>query len=701
MAKHERFGKFVLLEDVGTSGLGVEYRAAKLGPSGVERLVSVLRLHPSLSRQPQMVKNLLEQVKFAAQIAGPNIVRVLGIGKTESAYYVSSEWLPGKSLREVLTRARATGLRLSVDHALLVASKVCAALEPAHARRVNEAVYFHGCVHPGLVLVAYEGEVRLRGFGVWPSQARGAGGLSEEEALYLAPEQLSGDGDFRSDIHGVGALLYEALSGTRLREGPGPPDVPARIAAARMRTTAGEEAPLPAPLVELLTRALAPSPADRPADIQVLRKAIDTLLFSGDFTPTTFNLAFYMHTLFGDQIDEEARRVDAEAKADYAREAEPPPTLIMEAPAEMSSPFLAPMATPPPLEAPPPTPPPSSRGSEIRSTESGAHRRVLTSPPPPEAALTPPAREPSLPGLASPVTTPSRRGPILAGAAAGVLVLAVAGYLWLRRGVAAPASPTPAPTVAALSPEAAAAEQRIQELETKLRAMESEKAAAEAQAAEETRRRLERQAAAAGRAVDPQALAQAQEEARRRARAEEERRQQDERRRLEEERQAQDARVAEEQRKAAEAQAVAAGETAASPAASPPPPSALPPATPTPTATPTAAPAPAAPVSVQPGALVTLDEPGVTPPVSQVAPQPVYPPIALRQGISGTVELRALVDENGNVADARVVTAAGGRAGLNEAALTAVKGRRYRPATKNAVPVKVWITVRVEFRLPG
>ena len=49
MVTKERFGKFVLLEEIDTTALGSEYRAAKLGPSGLEKIVSVERLKPALA----------------------------------------------------------------------------------------------------------------------------------------------------------------------------------------------------------------------------------------------------------------------------------------------------------------------------------------------------------------------------------------------------------------------------------------------------------------------------------------------------------------------------------------------------------------------------------------------------------------------------------------------------------------------------
>jgi protein TonB len=63
------------------------------------------------------------------------------------------------------------------------------------------------------------------------------------------------------------------------------------------------------------------------------------------------------------------------------------------------------------------------------------------------------------------------------------------------------------------------------------------------------------------------------------------------------------------------------------------------------------------------------------------------------------VEVNALIDEKGNVTDVQLVQGLEGRSGLNEAAIENVKKYRYRPATKDGVPVKVWLPVRVKFQL--
>src|SRR5262249_162990 len=157
---------------------------------------------PDLSANADMVKSLMDQVKFAAQLQNPNIVKLYGVGKVESSFYVSHEFLEAKSLHAIFARGKQDGFPFSIDHTLLITSKACSAVEDGDGReREGGARYFHGMVTPGSVLVTYEGEVKLRGFGYWPARVREAGGTTSEEALHLAPEQTAGGmGETRSDL---------------------------------------------------------------------------------------------------------------------------------------------------------------------------------------------------------------------------------------------------------------------------------------------------------------------------------------------------------------------------------------------------------------------------------------------------------------------------------------------------------------------
>jgi TonB family protein len=721
MTRREKFGKLVLLEDTEATGLGTEHRAAKLGPTGLEKIVTILRLQPGISAHADLARNVMDQAKAAAQLQNPNILKIFGIGKVEQSYYISYEHIEGKSLRAILDRCRHESFPFQVEHALLIASKVASALEYTHGRR-NEAGarYFHGLLTPAQILVSYEGEVRVKGFGFWPSHIKQAEILPPEELRYLAPEQAGGAGDFHSDIYALGAILFETLTG----EEPGP-NLVGRLGSARLISPTGDDPTIPKPLGDILHKSLASDPAQRYGDMQEMRKAIDTLLFSGDFTPTTFNLAFFMHSLYREEIERETRALKEEKEASYQEfltedprtatgRPTPPPTNKTEpvdprliAAARAAAESAAAVAPEPPLltdtntvslsEPVPPVPPPVA-----------AH--------PPPAAAHPPHQ--SSPGMSAKDAafgftfhkdeTKSDRRPLFVGLGASA-VIAVGLGVWLMLRRSEPAVP-PAPASTTLSAAAEAALVRVKELEEKLAAMEREKQEAETKAAEDAKKKMEAQAAARGQALDAGAVAKAQEEARKKAAADQERRQQEELKRIADEKKAEEARLADEKRSADEAaarlaeqqrqEAAKAAEQQAAAAAAATATTVPPPTTVAVAAATEPPPTTLAPNGVRPGTLVNLTDPGVTPPVAEKAPPPVYPPIALRQRVEGVVELNVFVDEKGNVVETQVVQAAGGRAGLTEAAIDSVKKRRYRPATKDGVPVKVWLPVRVLFQLP-
>src|SRR5512139_4050727 len=135
MALREKFGRLVLLEETEAGALGREYRAARLGPSGLDRLVTVLRLSPEISAHPQATKRLMEEARLAARLSNPGLVRVLGIGRVEQSFYLSTELVEGRSVAAILERCRTEAFPFAADHALMVASRAASALESLHARK--------------------------------------------------------------------------------------------------------------------------------------------------------------------------------------------------------------------------------------------------------------------------------------------------------------------------------------------------------------------------------------------------------------------------------------------------------------------------------------------------------------------------------------------------------------------------------------
>jgi protein TonB len=89
---------------------------------------------------------------------------------------------------------------------------------------------------------------------------------------------------------------------------------------------------------------------------------------------------------------------------------------------------------------------------------------------------------------------------------------------------------------------------------------------------------------------------------------------------------------------------------------------------------------------------------GLEPPVALHEPEPRYPRVALGIHLGGTVALRVVVSEHGEVVEVDVLHEPSPGYGFAEAALAAVRARRYRPARLEGRPVACELVVRVHFR---
>jgi periplasmic protein TonB len=88
-------------------------------------------------------------------------------------------------------------------------------------------------------------------------------------------------------------------------------------------------------------------------------------------------------------------------------------------------------------------------------------------------------------------------------------------------------------------------------------------------------------------------------------------------------------------------------------------------------------------------------------PVVISQPSPVYPPMARKAEIEGSVWVKVLVDKTGNVRDAKIVKPSGANAGFEEAALEAALKSKWKPAIQNKQPVAVWASYEIKFQLRG
>jgi len=643
----EEFGKYLLLKKLVEDPLGETFRAGRVGQEGMEQVVLLRVLNGKGIDGEKLWARISGRAGLQTILKSPNIGNGVDLGRVRSFPYTAYDYISGKNLASVFLQAARQHSPVPTDHALLIAERISLALAAASESRFQDEKVMHGFVVPQLVMISNEGETRLLGFEVAPGLRELAAGGWQDEGLrpYLAPEALAGAAPSRADdVFSLGAILFELLIGERLPAGVFAPagGFDALIDAAELPN---EGTPLPAPVAALLKKSLA-GREQRIADAVTWHKTLSKLMIDGHFSPTTFNLAFFMHNLFREEIERESQEMQAEKRLELPKRQPAPVT----PPAAVAAAAVA--AT-------------GREGTGVReATLSGTFTGTRSQAAP----------------------EPSKKGLWIGIAAVLALALLAGGgyYLFGRsagsRTAGLPTTPTPVPASSATptpTPSAAAAaaseaqlqaqiqqmfDARSKDMEAKFKTQYDDRIKQLQKQLEDTRKgNSERQVAAV-----PSSPSETRSAVR------------------------------------SEPPPVPAPEkpTVAAPTPTPAPAQASQPA-PVPVQEKPAAPAPAPaprPAQVQLGDLVQPG-PGVAAPKLLAQLDPRYPPAAQRLNRAAQVHIKVLVDERGRVMDAEGLGTKAGF-GFDEAALDAARRANFQPATKDGVKVKMWMTLQVNFNPP-
>jgi RNA polymerase sigma factor (sigma-70 family) len=247
------YGDFVLRQQLGAGGMGKVYRALWRSRG---TLVAVKLLRKPLRQSAVASARFREEAAVLARLRHPGIVALHGVGLLpDGGHFLVMDLIEGSDLGRNLASGP-----VAVEEAVRWVAEAADAIEHAHQRRI-----VHCDLKPSNLLVDAAGCVRVSDFGLARSLGESAttrGGT----AGFLAPEQIDPDWapiSPRTDVHGLGAVLYALLAAAPPFPGEPPSRAsleggfPAPAALASLRPD------LPAVMEALCRRCLAPRPEDR------------------------------------------------------------------------------------------------------------------------------------------------------------------------------------------------------------------------------------------------------------------------------------------------------------------------------------------------------------------------------------------------------------------------------------------------------
>ncbi|MEO0813067.1 MAG: serine/threonine-protein kinase, partial [Myxococcota bacterium] len=301
----EPFGQFKLVHEVAVGGMGEILLASDTQlsrPVAIKRVLEKFRTRPDVARMFEVEATIMSVLRH------PNIVRVFESGEIEGVFYISMEYIHGKTLRQLVDRSREVGEALPPALVIEAVSKLARALSYAHGmtgRSGSPMGLVHRDVNPSNLLLGYDGSVKLIDFGIVQTDDELAPEDLEPKGkfAYMSPEQTRGERvDRRSDLFSLGICLYEALTlyNPFIHESKGGNAVEA--IQSREPSPVSERNHRLSPFDPILSKLLAKNPDERFQDGADLADALDEL--GGSFK-SFMPLAAFMTDLFESQKAQE------------------------------------------------------------------------------------------------------------------------------------------------------------------------------------------------------------------------------------------------------------------------------------------------------------------------------------------------------------------------------------------------------------
>ena len=276
-----QLGKYQLVAEIARGGMGIVYLAVAQGPGGFSKLLVIKELKAELVDDQGFLAMFLEEARLAARLSHPNIVQTFEIGQDDSRPFMVMDYLDGVSLSRLLRRKSPLWTR---NYHLRVIADVLQGLHYAHTLTDFDGTplgIVHRDVTPHNVFVTFDGQAKLVDFGIakaLDTRIETRTGILKGKPAYMAPEQITGAVDPRSDVFSAGILLWEAAAGQRMWSKKNDVEVLASMLRGdtpKLRDVAPDA---PDALVAIVERATAQKPDDRFADAAALHEALEAFL---------------------------------------------------------------------------------------------------------------------------------------------------------------------------------------------------------------------------------------------------------------------------------------------------------------------------------------------------------------------------------------------------------------------------------------
>ncbi len=316
-----RLARYELLVPIAKGGMARVWAARLHGQRGFSKTVAIKTILPHLAEEPEFERMFLDEARIAALVHHPNVCEIYELGEEGKVLYIVMEWVNGESLMQLL---RSSGKMAPMDARLAakIVSDACAGLHAAHQLTDDDGRSLgvvHRDVSPHNILVGSDGQVKVADFGVAKAlgQMHSAtqAGQAKGKMAYMAPEQIAGNADRRSDVFSMGIVLYEATTGQRPFTGSNDAEIMHAVLGGQITPPTRIIRSYPPELEQIVLKAMASDPAQRYATAERMRVAIEEFLARSGSLVTAAMIGGFVQQRIGPELEKRREKIRVAANA--------------------------------------------------------------------------------------------------------------------------------------------------------------------------------------------------------------------------------------------------------------------------------------------------------------------------------------------------------------------------------------------------
>jgi serine/threonine protein kinase len=263
-----KFGRYEIKGEIGRGGMATVYHAYD---PRFEREVAIKVLPREMLHDPQFRTRFEREAKTVAMLEHPAIVPVYDFGEEEGQPYFVMRYMTGGSLSDRMKKGPMT-----VKDAAHLLTHLGPALDEAHAKGI-----IHRDLKPGNILYDQYNEPYVSDFGIAKlseAQTNVTGSAIVGTPAYMSPEQAQGEGvDGRSDIYGLGVILFEMLTGQQPYHGDTPMSVVVKHITDPVPHILDVKPDLPGDIEAVIEKAMAKDRNERFQTVKALAEALNAV----------------------------------------------------------------------------------------------------------------------------------------------------------------------------------------------------------------------------------------------------------------------------------------------------------------------------------------------------------------------------------------------------------------------------------------